>query len=268
MDSKISGPLCRAVCLFLALAPAALPAGTAEVIHVFVALCDNASQGIVPVPAKIGDGDKPDANLYWGCSEGVRSWFAASKKWKRLPAVPSPRQEILERVIFKHRERDVYLVADAWRGKEIKLCLQAFVTAASSVGSETVKVNEDVEIDAGGDASLVAYVGHNGLMEFQVEWPAGKGGQSSDGAAVSKKAVMVLCCVSQSYFAGKLREVGARPLLTTKQLMYPGAFVLHDALEATFAGKDAAGVREAAGRAYAKNQGISVKAGLGVYAAE
>lgn len=234
-----------------------------EVIHVFVALCDNASQGIVPVPAKIGDGDKPDDNLYWGCSEGVRSWFSASKKWKRLPAVESPKPEILERVVFKHRERDVYLIADAWRGREIKPCIQTFVNAAGGLGGEEVKAG-GVVLKAGGDAAFVAYIGHNGLMEFSVDWPAEK--RSPDNSAV--KSAAVLACVSERYFAEKLKNIGVRPLLTTRQLMYPGAFVLHDALEARFAGKDAAAVREAAARAYARNQGISVKAALGVFAAE
>lgn len=32
---------------------------TARVLHVLVALCDNEHQGIVPVPAKIGNGDDP-----------------------------------------------------------------------------------------------------------------------------------------------------------------------------------------------------------------
>jgi hypothetical protein len=39
-------------------------------IRVFVALCDNKTQGIVPVGEKIGNGDDPDSNLYWGCSDG------------------------------------------------------------------------------------------------------------------------------------------------------------------------------------------------------
>ena len=50
--------------------------------------------------------------------------------------------------------------------------------------------------------------------------------------------------------------------------MYPGAFVLHDALEAWLSEKKAADIRDAAARAYAKNQRISVKAALGVFASE
>ena len=35
-----------------------------RVVHVFVALADNHHQGIVPVPAKLGNGDVPSDNLY------------------------------------------------------------------------------------------------------------------------------------------------------------------------------------------------------------
>lgn len=41
-----------------------------KTIGVFVALADNASQGIVPVPAAIGNGDDPERNLYWGTAGG------------------------------------------------------------------------------------------------------------------------------------------------------------------------------------------------------
>ena len=34
-----------------------------QTIGVYVALADNASQGIVPIPAAIGNGDDPEKNL-------------------------------------------------------------------------------------------------------------------------------------------------------------------------------------------------------------
>ena len=54
-------------------------AGKPLVAHVVVALCDNESQGIVPVPARLGDGDSPQSNLYWGAMYGVRGWFLPSR---------------------------------------------------------------------------------------------------------------------------------------------------------------------------------------------
>jgi hypothetical protein len=35
-------------------------------IHVFVSLADNQNQGIVPVPARLGNGLDATHNLYWG----------------------------------------------------------------------------------------------------------------------------------------------------------------------------------------------------------
>lgn len=230
----------------------------AKVIHVFVALADNAHQGIIPVPAKIGDGDKPDDNLYWGCDEGVRSWFAHSRRWKKIGTPKAAQSAVLERIVFKHVKEDAFLVADAWRGSEIKACTLAFALAAAGQGSEEVTVGSHV-LKAGGAADLVAYIGHDGLMDFRMDWPSPTKGSSV-------KPAMVLCCISRDYFGPPLVAAGARPVLLTTQLMYPGAFVLHDALEAWLGGQDTAAIRNAAGRAYAKNQGISLKAALGVFA--
>ncbi|MGZ5013499.1 MAG: hypothetical protein ACXV7E_05720, partial [Methylobacter sp.] len=45
-------------------------------ISVIVSLVDNVSQGIEPVPAKIGNGDDPRNNLYWGAAYGVKTFLS------------------------------------------------------------------------------------------------------------------------------------------------------------------------------------------------
>jgi len=235
----------------------AASAGASEAIHLFVALADNASQGIAPVPAKIGNGDDPAGNLYWGCDEGVRTWFSKSRNWKKLKAPVAPRAEILERLVFKHARKDIYLIADAWRGKEIKSCLQTFISAAAGQSHEEL-VLPDGKLKLGGEAALIAYIGHNGLMDFRLEWTVKP-------EADPVLPAIVLCCKSDDYFSANLKAAGARPILTTTQFMYPGAFILHDALEVWLAGGKPETMREAAGRAYAKNQGISVRSGTGVF---
>ncbi len=80
-------------------------------IRVFIALCDNKTQGIVPVGAKIGDGDVPDENLYWGCDDGFGSLFqstASNRVILRTESDVSP--IILRRMTLKHRTKDVELV--------------------------------------------------------------------------------------------------------------------------------------------------------------
>lgn len=76
-------------------------------VHVTVALCDNASQGIVPVPPAIGDGNDPRTNLYWGASYGVKSWLERDG-WT-IEKAASPREEILERIVARRKigDRDV-----------------------------------------------------------------------------------------------------------------------------------------------------------------
>lgn len=210
-------------------------------IHVFVALCDNASQGIAPVPARIGDGDQPKENLYWGCTEGLASYFKHSQKWELTNSKVKISPEILERLEFKYRDGSMTLVADAYRGADIRTCLADFEKCVAS-----------------GKYDLVAYIGHNGLMDFdlpQLEPPA-----------KNKTQVIVLCCKSDQYFAERLRRLNARPILLTEQFMYPGAFILHAVLDPWISGASLAEIRAAAGKSYAMNQKISIKAATGVFA--
>lgn len=53
-------------------------------IHVFVALADNEHQGIVPVAAKLGNGEDAEHNLYWGSAYGIKTFFSRSPDWKRV----------------------------------------------------------------------------------------------------------------------------------------------------------------------------------------
>lgn len=214
-------------------------------IAVFVGLCDNATQGIVKVGAKIGDGNKPDDNLYWGCTDGLRSYFKASKRWKLEKTEKAPDtgdERIFERLTFRHVDGNAVLVAEAWRGSNLKECYQAFEQSLVS-----------------GKQDMVAFIGHNVLMDTAIDPPAAK-------APAGKTDAVVLCCMSDAYFDTRLKTAGARPVLLTTQYMYPGAFILHDALEPWLTGKDRTALRDAAGKAYARNQKIKVGAATGVFA--
>ena len=61
-----------------------------KTIHVFVALCDNRYQGIVPVPAKIGNGQDAATNLYWGAVYGIKTFFNKSSEWKLIEIKKNP----------------------------------------------------------------------------------------------------------------------------------------------------------------------------------
>jgi hypothetical protein len=124
--------------------PQAAKRNPGRLIHVLVALCDNESQGIVPVPARIGNGDDPANNLYWGARFGVKTFFKASSDWRPVAEERNPKPAILERIILKHRTGDLYLVADAYRGREIKQCVTDFFQFSSGRDDETIKANSTV----------------------------------------------------------------------------------------------------------------------------
>lgn len=262
---KPAGLLPRAFLLFAAaalLASAPIAQEPVRTVHAFVALCDNASQGIVPVPPRIGDGDDPESNLYWGSAEGLRTQFCRSRDWK-LAGRPSPGAPwILDRCVFRHVSGKAYLVADAYRGSEIRRALADFLAACLGEGEQEVRLTVEgrpVVLACGGKASLVVYLGHNGLMDFPPP-------PLREAAKVPKRPAAVLCCMSESYFGPLLRPRGADLILTTRQLMYPGAFLLQALLEGWLKGEDARGIRESAAQAYSKNQGISVAAAMGIFA--
>ena len=66
-----------------------------KTIHILVALCDNKYQGIVQVPAKIGNGQDPKNNLYWGCGYGVKSFFKKQSEWKLIKEYKNVSTQIL-----------------------------------------------------------------------------------------------------------------------------------------------------------------------------
>lgn len=219
------------------------PAFAARTVEVFVCLCDNEHQGIQRVGAAIGNGMDPAGNLYWGCSDGLSTYFKRSKKWTLTETLKPKDSPVLVTLKFKHHTGKTTLVAHAYRGDRMSECLTDFFEASRVAGK----------------GSLVAFIGHNGLMDLMPKLPeaAKKGDEASDS--------IVLGCLTQSYFTKHLANYNSTPLLLTKSLMYPGSFLLHDAIEVWLKDGSKKDIREAAAKAYAKNQKISVKGARTVF---
>lgn len=115
---------------------AAIAQDKPRTVHVFVALADNAHQGIVPVPASLGNGDDAGRNLYWGAAFGVRTYFTKTGEWKELSHLTNVSQYVLERSIFYNPIGNTYLIADAYRGREIKQAITDFLGATVGVRQE------------------------------------------------------------------------------------------------------------------------------------
>jgi hypothetical protein len=235
-----------------------------RLVHVFVALADNAHQGIVPVPAALGNGDDPAKNLYWGAAFGVRTYFKKSSEWKEVATVKNPNPYILERSVFLHGASGTYLIADAYRGREIKQAITDFYRSAAGLVIEELPP-EARPMHPNGDspatAALSVYVGHDGLMDFAIE-------SRFQGDGKAHRDAIILACASRMFFASGLKTTGAQPLLWTTGLMAPEAYTLKAALDAWIAGESAESTRERAAAAYAKYQKCGIVAARRLFSSD
>ena len=235
-----------------------------RVIHVFVALAANQHQGIVPVPAVLGNGDDAARNLYWGAAFGVRTFLRRSGEWNEAFAAQNPYPGILQRSVFQHRRENVLLIADAYRGSEIKRAATDFFRTAAGInihtGEPTPCMVDGLLLCAPDRADLVVYVGHDGLMDFGLA-------PDFSGRSGGSRQAIILACASKSYFADLLRSSGADPLLWTTGLMAPEAYTLEAALDGWILREGKEQVRRRAAAAYAKYQKCSEGAALRLFSA-
>ena len=229
-----------------------LSAENIRTVHVFVALCDNLNQGIVPVPAFMGNGKDTKQNLYWGLAGGVKAYFKNSKEWKLIKTMKDPKKGILERVIFKHKTSNVYLLADAYDGAKIKQAIIDFFKASSGDFLTKVKL-DSLTINFGGDSNLVSYIGHDGLMDFKLN-------TNFERKDAKSKDAIILACISKRFFAENLKQSGAYPLVWTTGLMAPEAYTLKWALDGWVLNESNEQIRERAAQAYNRYQKCGIKA--------
>lgn len=223
-----------------------------KTIHVLVALCDNKYQGIAPVPEKIGNGQDPDQNLYWGAAYGIRTYFKKSKDWKLLRSEKKDSIR-MERLIFQHvSKKNYYLVADAYDGQYIKNCTADFLYSSSGQMKDVLTVN-NTRIGLYGNSRLVSYIGHDGLMDFQLS-------ESFKNTDNQTRDCIILACYSKKFFSPLLKETKANPLVWSSHLMAPEAYILHDALTGYINKESAEQIRSRAALAYSKYQKCSEKA--------
>lgn len=247
--------------------------GKPIVIHVLVALCDNVHQGIVKVNERLGDGQNPTTNLYWGAAYGVQTYMTRNAGYTVLHRDTLNDRGILERLILHKRMRrsgrhvDVVLVADAWDGSTIQQTTWNFLVAASGQQPEEISVNlpgapGPTTVEAGGGAALLAYVGHNGLMDFRFRRVP-----IADTTAPPRSA-LVLACASKPYFRNILLAGGAHPLLLTTHLMAPEAYSLDAAVRAFTVGAEPNELHEQVAAAYNRYQKCGLRGARNLFSFE
>lgn len=222
-----------------------------KTIHVYVALCDNENQGIVPVSKTLGNGQNPNTNLYWGALYGVKTHLKKSKDWIFIKTLKSKNPQILDRALFKHATTATYLLAEAYDGKYIKNTTIDFLESLAGNTRKTV-LHKGQELVFGGKADLVSYIGHDGLMEFRV-----KGNFTN--TSEHKRDAIILACISKRYFAPYVTQTKANPLVWSTGLMSPEAYTLAWALEGWIKDESNEEIRLRAAKAYDHYQKCGLK---------
>jgi hypothetical protein len=166
-----------------------LAAGRPLVVQVHVPLCEGTI--IACGNAKLGDGDNPRTNLYWATTEGFLGWFGRKGSgWK--PALVATgdaigEADVLDLRVWRAHGRDASAVARRWRAEArhglrrgpgvarhaIDRALARYAEDLYGAHTQAVTLADGTTLAAGGDAHVVAYVGHNRLMDLATfDWRA------------------------------------------------------------------------------------------------
>ncbi len=194
------------------------------VVHTFVPLYgyDSIFSENYPVWA---DGTNLETNLYWGAGHGMKVYFSKFDNWKLVSAEKNAKDKVAERLIFTKKfgnGAEVYLIADAYRGYDMLPCLNDFFAAVSENNLDSIAL-EDKKIPANGNANLIVFNGHNGLMDYNLLLIPKK--------CKNPKETALIACYSGDYFNEHLQKYYAYPLLTTKGLIPAESYILASLIE-------------------------------------
>ncbi|HEX5063763.1 MAG TPA: hypothetical protein VFV99_30500 [Kofleriaceae bacterium] len=220
-----------------------LTAGKSLNVLVHVPLCDNTI--IACGNAKLGDGDTPSTNLYWSTTPGFGQWFQRKGSgWTRVSVETKDTgdKDVLEKHIYRRtiatpaawrkrgapKQFTLEVEIRAWRGSAIDRALAAYANDVSGKGSS---------------AQLVAFVGHNRLMDLDTfAWP--EPGKDVKGA-------IAIACDTAPYMKKQVSAATRVPLLMTADLLFANAAPLEAAVLAFARGGGYAQIRKDAATAYA-----------------
>jgi hypothetical protein len=252
-------------------------AGRPLVVQVHVPLCDNTI--LRCGNARLGDGNSPRTNLYWATGEGFAGWFGRrGTAWKQVldsdgTAVADDdvldvrvwRRSLATSTAWRRRGApgriDVYLVVQAWRGTAIDRGLAAYFDDLYRDRPRRITLSDGAVVDAGGAARIVAYVGHNRLMDVDTpDWTA-----MARASGTRTKGAVAIACHTAAYMAKHLPAPTRVPLLMTRDFLMASAPTLDGAVVAFAAGGDYRAIRRGAAAGYADGQDKPVEKVAGAF---
>ena len=254
-----------------------LAAGKPLVVQVHVPLCERT---IIPCGNdRLGDGDNPRGNLYWATTEGFLGWFGRKGSgWKSVLTAKGDaigEADVLDLRVWRRtvpasaawraagapRTVEVYVVAQAWRGTAIDRALSRYAEDLYGAHAQAITLADGKTLAAGGDAHVVAYVGHNRLMDLDAfDWRAiaARGDQRSRG-------VIAIACHTAPYMQGVVPGPRQVPLVMTRDFMLASSAALEGAVMAFAKDGDYAAIRRGAAAGYADGGDKPLKRVFGAF---
>ncbi len=242
--------------------------GKPVVLQAHVALCDNT---IIRCGAQ-GDGDNINKNLYWTTSGAVDGWFRKQRAvWSEVARREGPPDDsgVLQIRIYRARVApgaswrqrgvtrpfDVYAVIYGWRGKDIDKALNAYMDDLYHCTPRAVALPGGGELQAGGQAHLVAWIGHNRMMDLDRDHLRQLLIRTDSCPALQPKGMIAVACRTASYLGRYASAAERVPLLLTDSLLFAGTHAFEGAARAFMYGSSLAEIRTAGANAYAEGQG-------------
>ena len=193
-----------------------------KTIHVFVALCNDNTQFVTPISPNYTISSMPETNIFWGLENGVLNYFKnKTDNWELVKLDTIKNNIILQSALFKHKTKDVFILAEAYSGKHTNNVIKEYLDATSGQKTKYIKYKNQT-LEFGGKSTLTSYLGLNGLMNESINL--------EDHKNVNTKETIVLCSYSKIFFERNLEYMNAYPILWTQQLMNPEAYILETAI--------------------------------------
>ena len=250
-------------------------AGRPLVVTVHVALCDNDSQGLWVKNPSICKGDRPEANLYWATSGGLKTVMKKSP-FSTVLYEKAPDDVLAARAVW-HRsvpatkglearglaaDLDVYIVGLAYRGSRIADAMKDSVAALGHDGSPTVELPDGSTLHYGGAGHVSGYIGHNYLMDVADQGPVLS---AADEPSTDHKAVFALACFSDSYLRDTLDRPNGHIMVLNKHFTYPGAWTVRGIVRGLVTGRTHKGIHHLAAKFFSEGKGKPLSAILGAF---
>jgi len=249
-----------------------IAAGEPIVATVYVALCDNDSQGIIPVKnRRICDGDDPARNMYW-VGKGALAGVAKKEKWERVSRVEATDEAVMVQRVWKRRMTpggaleeagvtepfDLYVVGLAYRGSRIHDAFVDYLGAVHNDGGSVLET-DGRSLEYGGAGHVVGYVGHDYMMDVMPgSSQLGQVLEATRGDSKLDKGVFALACAGDSWIRPFISRENAYLLALNVYLAFPNARTIEGILDGIAAGEDGSQVHRRAAKAFAKGQECGV----------